>query len=67
MSVPLRFRDLPTELRNRVYHYMSNSGSACLDTQTRLPILAYVPDLRAEFLPIYFHQHTIDFDIVYPP
>lgn len=65
MSTPFRFRDLPDELRNRVYRYMSDSGSTCLDLQTTLPNLAYVPDLRAEFLPVYVQQHTVDFDIVY--
>lgn len=65
MSTPFSFGALPEELRNRVYHYVSASGDTCLDSQTTVPSLAYVPGLRAEFLPVYVQNHTVDFDIAY--
>jgi hypothetical protein len=66
MSTPFRFRNLPAELRNRIYQYVGDrSRDTRIDALTELPSLAYVPDLRAEFLPVYVGQHTFDLDLVY--
>lgn len=63
MSTPFRFGDLPAELRDRVYRFMYPNVGLCIDTYTTLPSLAYVPDLRADFLPSCVDQHSFDLDL----
>jgi len=63
MSTPFRFLDLHPELRNRVYHFMSDTDLGYLNFRSTLPNLAYVPDLRAEFIPVYVSHQTVEFDL----